>query len=1131
MTVISKRHIGMRLLFVVLALIAGSSVRVLAQTSQAVIRGTVADSSGAIIQGATLKLENTMTHVVTTTTTNDTGLYLFPNLNPGTYTLEATTPGFKVEKLKPFVLQVNQTATLDLALTVGQVTQVVEVQAEGEGVEASTTELGLTLGSRQMEDLPLNGRAFTSLVLTAPGVSSTVVSGSQSGNYTTGTGGVLVPSINGFTNRSDIFVVDGILNNETFGDAYAVEPIIDAVQDMKVQSHNDSAEFGGSLGGTVNISTKSGTNDLHGAAWEYNLYPTLQALTYFAAPGANVPPTRQNQFGGDFGGPVVIPWLYNGRNKTFFFGSWESYIYNSPTTAYYLVPTAAELSGNFTADVPIYDPTQTTCTSAGVCSRPQFSYNGVLNVIPPSRVNQGAVYYAQNALPPSIGSATLPGGNNASQVNINHQSLKMYDYRFDENIGAKNTVYFRMMGIFGPQTTGRVQDPTSVITHGFQYVGSYEHVFNPTTILHVQGGRTLMKRNKFQDFASSVPSDLAAKVGWATGLVSGYFNNAPMNPGFEIDNHISDTGEVINPATFGQNWSLKSDFTKVIGRHTLKTGVEYNSIGEKQDYYQAWAEMRAQETNSLQDSTSGNAAASFVIGVPGVFKKRNVVESLSWGGIISFYAQDTFQISSKLTLNVGYRQDLVYNPPFGRPQDQNQYTGGYNFRNGTYVVFKVPPSCAVAGQAPCIPGGVLPANVVASTDGARVFQNQYLTPQPRVGIAYRLNPKTALRAGVGVTYDEYAGVVQNTRGYAGNWPSITVVNPSNINAPTAATPWPGYTIANLPDLTPVPAATPFTTNNYFVDPLARIPRAVEYNLGVQRQLSPSTVVSAAYVGSESRHLQIGSVYNVAETPGSGTPSARAPYPYISPTTYSWNGGNGSYNSLQLQLDRYYSNGLAATIAYTHAKSIDEGCSGYLGTESCTVQQVYAIRTAERGVSTFDLSNNLVVTENYELPVGRGKLVDVQNPVLDAVAGGWHINSSAFLRSGVPYTVTISTDVANIGQTGYERPNITGNPMAAQHTLKQWFNTAAFSTPTLYTFGNMGRNSLRTPFYQSYNLGVFKELKYHERYSMRLNLESFNFLNHKIFAQPNSSYGTSAFGAMSSTATASRTVQASVKLAF
>ena len=764
------------------------------------------------------------------------------------------------------MLQVNQTSTLDFALAVGS-KDVVEVDAVGQALQASTAELGLTLEAKQIEDIPINSRNFTSLLTTAPGVSPVVVSGSQSASYTTSIGPIIIPSVNGQGNRSDLFVVDGILDIETFGDAYAVQPIIDAIQDQKLQSHNDSAEFGGSTGGTINVATKSGTNTLHGSAWEYNITPQLQAVPYYSL----VPQqTKQNQFGGTVGGPVVIPHFYHGKDKTFFFAAYEGLRLKSPGQSIFLLPTPAQVSGDFTGFNPIYDPATTTCDSAGNCTRQQFSYQGQLNRIDPARINQGALAYLKNALPAYSSDPSLANkGGNASENAPNTQSYNSFDARVDETLGAKNSAYFRYMSIRGTQASGRVSLPFNQNTDGYSYVGSYVHIFGPNTVLHVQGGRTYENRLQITRF-KGVPANLNSQVGFQSGLTDGYVTAGTIIPGIQVDGYFGSQNETVVPQTTANSWSGKGDFTQVIGKHTLKFGSEFNGIGESQDIQYANLETSQQETNILSKpgdpnfdiSKTGDGAASFLLGIPYAFTKRNVVESLSFGGVLSFYAQDQFQVTPKLTLNAGLRYDLAFIPKFGRPQDNNQPVGNFDFNNGTYIVYKVPGSCATLGTAPCIPtpDGSLPDHVVASPDG-KIFQNQYNNFQPRLGAAYRVDPTTVIRGGIGLAFDNYAALVQNIRGVSGNWPSVAQLAQTNINAATSANPTPQYTIQNLPALTTLPSATPFNQFNWFVDPKTKDSYSLQYNLGVQRQLDKTTVVSASYVGSINRRLSVGGYYN------------------------------------------------------------------------------------------------------------------------------------------------------------------------------------------------------------------------------------------------------------------------------
>ncbi|MGA2809029.1 MAG: TonB-dependent receptor [Terracidiphilus sp.] len=1138
---ISRLNDSLKCLALGVFLLAAIAVSAHAQTSQASIRGTVHDTSNAVIVGANISLFNVATHVTTATTTNSAGDYIILDINPGTYTLEVSNKGFTSQKLKPFVLQVNQTSTLDFFLAVGGMETVIQVEAVGNQIEASTTELAMTLEAKQISDLPLDSRNFTELFVAAPGVSPIVVSGSQTMSYTTGIGPSMIPSFNGQTNRSDLFLVDGILDVETFGNAYAVQPGIDYIENMKLESHNDSAEFGGSTGGTINVSTKSGTNTLHGSAWEFNKTNTMQALAYFTPHGTPQTPFTQNQWGGTLGGPVVIPKLYHGKNKTFFFAGYEDLRYSGPGTWSALVPTAQELSGDFTADAPIYDPATTTCDANLNCTREQFSYNGRLNVIDPKRIAAGNVYYAQHIWP-AAGMAGAPAGSNTFQNAPNNQDLYTFDARVDENLGANNSVFFRYMTLKGNQTSGRTQLPAVQSTNAYSYVGSYTHTFSAVSVLHVQGGRTYESRPQTWRY-KNVPADIDSQVGFPTQLDTGFTSLGNIIPGIEIQNGVSEVGEDNNSEVTANSWSVKSDYTHLLGKHTFKLGGEYNGIGESQTIEYAELNFSNQETASNQnDSKTGNGVASFVLGVPNAFTKRNLAESITPGGIMGYYLQDQWQVSPKLTINLGARYDLALIPKYGTPALKNQDVGNFDFNNGTYVVYKVPGSCASLGNAPCIPtaDGSLPAHVVASPDG-KVFQNQYNNFQPRIGAAYRMTPTMVIHGGFGIAFDNYAALVQNLRGVSGNWPSVGQVAKSSINVPTSTSAFPGYTTQNLPAMTALPDPTPFNQFNWFVDPKMKDAYSLQWNFGVQRQLDSVTVVSATYVGSANRRLSYGDFYNTATTPGPGNPSLRSPYPYIAPTFYSMSKGEGNYNALQVQLTRSFHNGLAATVAYTWSKSIDEGCSGFFGSEGCSIQQVYNIK-AERSVSAFDVPQNLVATWNYALPVGRGKALNVDNRILDLLVGGWQYSGFAKFHSGNPYEVTDAADIANIGSVNwwpYIRPNITGSVKPANQSAQSWLNYNSFSDPAPYTYGATGRNNLRTQFFKGTDMSVFKEVKFKDRYAAKFTFDAFNVLNLAIWGQPNSAYsapnnGQSTapnFGVISSTASGARTIQMSGKFSF
>ena len=408
------------LLSVLLLLLAGTAS---AQVSTASVNGVIRDPKGSVIPGASIVLASVDTSVEHTSVSNGSGEYVFLNITPGSYTISASAQGFNPQKVAEFVLAVSQIATFDFTLTVGTQTQVVTVSATAAQLDVSNASLGTVIATKQVNDLPLDGRNFTTLLSLTPGVVP-IMTGQSAGMQNNGGFGAAVaigsdysfPSINGQTNRSDFFLTDGLYNYGALESTYAVAPIIDAIQEFKVVSHTDDAEFGSVLGGVVNVVTKTGTNNLHGAGWEYLRNTVFDARNYFLPTTSPKAAYHQNQFGGDLGGPVLIPKLYNGKNKTFFFGAYQGFRYSKTEDSDLLVPTAAELAGNEAdnGQPQIYNPYATTAVGTGF-TRPAFSGNQ----IPAALIDQRMVAYAKFVFPaagPFFGTPNSSGAYPANAI-------------------------------------------------------------------------------------------------------------------------------------------------------------------------------------------------------------------------------------------------------------------------------------------------------------------------------------------------------------------------------------------------------------------------------------------------------------------------------------------------------------------------------------------------------------------------------------------------------------------------------------------------------------------------------------------------------------------------------------------
>jgi len=1108
------------------------------QLSSASITGLVHDSTGAVVPNATLVLRNSETAVERRGESNSSGNYLFRDVPPGTYTIQTTVAAFKTSVIAPFMLSVNQTATIDIVVELGSVQQTVTVEAQGTSVEASTSELGTVVGERVVHDLPLNGRNFSALLTLTPGASPlNVAQNSSGGNIKILPGASFsFPALNGQTNRSNLFLLDGLNDQQAEGSTYAFPPIIDSIQEFKVNSHNDEAQFGGVMGGTVNVVTKSGTNEYHGALWEFDRNAIFNARNIFTPTKV---PFSQNQFGGTLGGPIRIPKIYNGKNRTFFYVGAEGFVYTTTSQVFYRVPSTAELAGDL-SDVPtqLYNPfsTRPDPNKPGFFIRDPF----VNNQISPSLIDKGAVAFAKAILPQPISISGSQGllynAIDDTPTNI-HQEV--YSVRVDQNFGAKDQGWFRYSGLLYDQTgSGGVKGLVSTLDYPtLNYGGSWVHTFNPTFIMQAQYGRTVVETNQRSQFSAT---GLNALYGFTGQLGGSYLSLPSLVPNVGVASYWSG-GELYYPTPYSTDvHQYKASATKTLGKHSIGWGGEWNQSTRDAHTENSSVSFTGTPTGNPENTAQpGNALASFLISVPTAATWRNIHAGLGFGGTGDVYLQDQWKATDRLTLNIGLRYDLTVIPPAGNPSAVGEIGGGpevgdMDYTNGTYIVQKLPPPCSVRGQAPCIPGdGTLPAHVVVAA-GGKLLHNTTTNVGPRVGLAYRLGKNTALRSGFGIVYDNWAAVSQYAlNAGSGSWPNIGQLQPSNINTPTPAQPTPNLR-AEDPFATGaglLPAANPYNQTGYFVDPYIKNPYSEQWNLDIQHQFGFDTTVSVGYVGSQSHRLDSGGLYNVARTPGPGTPSARAPWPYLIAANYDRSIGNGTYNALQVSVNRHFSHNLAYQIAYTWGKSIDEGDSGWFGVEGHSLQDPYNLK-GSRSVSAFDVTNQLTINTVYELPFGKGEQFSTGNSVIDHIVGNWQTNAIFIARSGQPYNVTADGDIANTGNTAYMRANIVGNPKLSNRTPAEWFNTAAFAIPAPYTFGNLGRDAFRSEGYWNLDLSLIRRFPVRDRMGLEFRLEAFNALNTIIYGVPTADISVPlTFGHVTSAADNPRVLQLGVKFTF
>jgi hypothetical protein len=1103
------------------------------------VNGTVTDPTGSVVPGVTVRLTNQGTGIVVTAVTNASGVYAFVNVAPGMYSLKAEKSGFKTASAAAFQVDVDGTVTLNIPFSVGQVTETVVVTGEAPLLQASTSELGTVIGRQAVENLPMNGRNFTEMTLLVPGVSP--VNTAQEWGSTVALPGSawIKPSVDGQWNRSNVYLMDGIINTEGETAGYSILPSLDAVQEFTVETHNDKAEYGLVMGGTVNLATKTGTNALHGSAFEYLRNQAFNARNPFTdittdSAGNIVPAApatfKQNQFGVTLGGPVYIPKLYDGKGKTFFFFSYDAWRFRQAQASLYHVPTPAELSGNFSAwQNPIYDPatTRPDPNNPGQLIRDPFPGN----IIPANRISSMMVqtmkflYDTPNLPITSFNSAcTLCNVINNRSIENDANAVQV---RIDHQISPKANLFLRYNYFKQWDLT-----PDSLKNGGFDFhkpqqaALGWNQLFTPKLELNTRFATT----GTPWDRSPEKPYTVAqwSNLGWAQ--ISRFGGQINLNiPG------VGPTGVEGDPDSIAseRNFQLSQDLSWIKGNHQLKFGyLFFHQNWWGSDPY-AGADFAVDQTADPADTTgaSGLALASALLGLPNDTFGSDQFYNQSyntWG----FYGQDQWKVKPRFTLNYSLRWEFVDPPVYHKVT-----AGDFNFSTGDYWIggTALPGPCATVGTAPCIPGnGVLPAHIRLSPV-ANIKSPHRRNFEPRVGIAWEFAPKTLLRAGVGLAYDIFSGITQENNNIQAAWPNNNYANANYNQLGQTLT---SIDVAQGASLSLLPQDTPWLSMFGF-DPGKKPPYSVQYHVQLQREFTQDLTVSAAYSGSVTRRLDYGYPVNADPTPGPGTfdqVNARRPFPYIQTAFgYSFDNGRANYNSLQVEANRRFSRGLMLLVAYTWSKSIDNGNSGWFGSEngpagSSAIQNAYDIKS-NRSVSAYDTPQNLAVSGSWELPVGRGKRWLPSGP-LSWILGNWRTDFIQSIHSGSPWNPYFENDWANVGRSDwYMRPDLVGNPTPTTRTSQMWVNPAAFSTPAPFTYGNVGRDSFRSKSVFETDFTLAKVIPIGERVNLQFRAELYNLFNVMNYAAPNADFSQPNFGQITSLATTPRQFQFGLRLTF
>jgi len=1142
-----SRYISLATLLTLLAIWVLAAPVALAQEASAAVNGVVSDPTGGAIPSAQITLTNVNTKVVRTTKTNGDGAYAFLDITPGVYTVQASAAGFSSVSQAAVTLQVNQTATFDFHLKVGETQTSVTVEAAAAAVEASTSELGTVVGTQQVNDLPLNGRNFTQLLTITPGVAN--VNRDQSGTGAGSGGGGFVgaaigvasfPSINGARVRSNYFLLDGINDLNTFLTTYNFAPIVDDIQEFKTQGHNDEAEYGGVMGGIVSVVSKSGTNRFHGDVWEFLRNSDMDARGFF---NAALPPLRQNQFGAAVGGPISIPKVYRGKNRTFFYAAYEGYRQHVSNEGGAFGPTAAERSGNFSAlSTVLYDPNSTTFNATtNTYSRTPISGN----ILPGSEISPISLLY--QTLVPQAG--TLINGNNIYLPERQVITNDTGQIRADQYFGNSDQLMFRYSQYEESELL-----PNSVIgadnddIYGRNFTVHETHTFSPTSVMEAYFGRNFGNDDEVANVAGMNSSFLnqVNQLGMNTTFETLYGKQyAPMISG--IAGYLGWPNSAFQDTSLANVWQGGATFTKIIGTHTIKAGfdIETNDFHSPIGYNTESFEQAQTAGLGAQQGVGGNSWASFLLGVPYAASLRNVNEVANGGWMDSGYIQDQWKATSRLTVNIGLRYDLRLWPIYGQGTDL--YTGDANPVTGQYILTAVPPNCSATVGAPCLPNGIyagvpasgdtvaqypdpngpgqLPPNVIVAGSNHAILKNDYRDWSGRLGLAYRLTANTVLRAGYGRFYDMWGGITQLAQNFGGNWPAVaTINNPAlNTNAITASMTNP-LSLGTGGGLV-YPVSTFSEVSQWMVDPNFKSPYMDQWNFGLQRELAGGIVVDANYVGSVGRRLDWGPVQNVA-LPGPGDVSPRQPFPYMLPQWFDQSVGSSNYNALQISVNKRATGNLAFQLSYTLSRALDDNCG--IGA-SCEIENVYN-RTADWMLSDTNQTNNFTASFTFLSPFGRPGTGG--NKGLALLAGGWQLNGILSLHSGLPYGVYSNTSILNDGGLNSEWADLAGNANSGGHTVAQWFNVSAFADPPAYTFGNFRPNQLTSDWGKNLDISLFRQFRVgaETRY-FEFRAEAYNVFNNVIFNVPNNNIDNVNPGQVTSTAPATLPRQLQMGLKF
>jgi hypothetical protein len=1085
---------------------AGAFVLAWAQVESGTIVGTVSDPTGAAVPNVRVTLFNAATGFERVAVANTSGRYVAYSVPTGEYSVTVAEPGFERLVRQGVLLSAAETVTVDLRLAVGNVQQTMEVKGTAPLVQDQSATVSELVTNRQVEQMPLNGRMFTQLVLLSPGTVPGSAGALDPGNPYSIRGSADI-TVNGTSPQMQSFLVDGIFNRSLWVGSLLMVPAIDSIQEVRVQTSNYSAQYGASAGGVTVIQTKSGNNALHGSAYEFLRNEKMDANQFFNnSLGAPKPAYRRNQFGGTVGGPLR-------HDKVFYFIDYEGNRVRQPQNVVSTIPTLAQrtmvATGDFSAlGAGIFDPYS---TAAGGVRNP---FPG--NLIPANRLDPAAGKLFQLLPAPVNSGATQNFVFNPEQTLTRDQM----DARLDDNIG-RNRLFlkysFDNTDAANPGTlpspahasvpigpyladSGNATNAIGIPLFTQSGTANYTWVISPTTL---NEARAALLRWNLDITPLGNPYNTAAALGIAGININ---NRAGGLPAFAITGlqglgDSSSYPEDSHTTTF----NVEDVVTLIRGSHTVTLGglfLRHRFNGFSSFPTRGTYDFNGQFTRQVNTTSSKSALADYALGVPDAVTRMILTSEFGmrlWN--LTGYAEDSWRVTDRLTFNYGLRYEI-----FAPPYDVHNHFSNIDLKTALLQI---------AGQ---------------NGNSRSLRSTDYKDFAPRLGLAWALtgDRKTVFRSGFGVSYnDTIAAGNQLYKNLPYDYNQVISTDQNGLPPLRLSDGLPAPVAPNAGNLQALSTGSPIA----WAQNLKNL-RVIQWSAGIQHELARSLLLDLTYVGTRSNRI-VAPVNINQPYPGQGAVNPRRPYYSMNPNIadiklYS-NSGNGDYEGLQFRIEKRYSVGLTGSVSYSFSKYLSD-TQNISGSGNGPPQDARCFR-CEWGSMPEDRRQVLVLNHNYELPFGPGRRY-LTSGIVSRVAGNWNLSGIWTAETGGHFPATLAAAVSNSTGGGAARPNRIGNGNLPpdQRTLNQWFNIAAFVTPALYTFGNSGQGILEGPGLFNVDVGIHRIFHLKERLALTYRWEMFNALNRANFNNPNASIGNPQAGQISGTGPA-RVMQMALRLAW